>query len=90
MEIENHNLQNEINTQKIKDLNRQVKDLNKMEKECMTNQEEYSKIIADLESSLGSQQHNEYVLNTDLEKAREEIKNSSRRTQKIKCTSRII
>ena len=58
MEMENHILHNEISTQEIKNLKRQVKDLSEMEIEYITNQEEFRKEIADLESSLGSQQHN--------------------------------
>ena len=73
MEIECHNQKHEINTHKIKELQKQVQDLTDLENEYVSNQEEYRQEIEDLKNSLNSQQHNESILSKDLENAREEI-----------------
>ena len=73
MEIECHNQQHEINTHKIKELQKQVQDLTDLENEYVSTQEEYRQEIEDLKNSLNSQNHNENILSKDLENAREEI-----------------
>ena len=63
----------EINTHKIKELQKQVQDLTDLENEYVSTQEEYRHEIEDLKNSLNSQNHNENILSKDLENAREEI-----------------
>ena len=62
MEIECHNQQHEINTHKIKELQKQVQDLTDLENEYVSNQEDYRQEIEDLKNSLNSQQHNESIV----------------------------
>ena len=75
MEIECHIQKHDINTHKIKELQKQVQDLTDLENEYVSTQEEYRHEIEDLKNSLNSQNHNENILSRDLENAREEIKN---------------
>ena len=73
MEIECHIQKHEINTQKIKELQKQVQDLTDLENEYVSTQEEYRQEIEDLKNSLNSQNHTENILSKDLENARGEI-----------------
>ena len=73
MEIECHIQKHEINTHKIKELQKQVQNLTDLENEYVSTQEEYRQEIEDLKNSLNSQNHNENILYKDLENARKEI-----------------